>query len=304
MGRKRGAAAGQLSFFDIELPPNDAEQVAETIIEAEPEPVRYNFATVPDSEYQYTGKPENVPTVNELANMIEKGLYRVGAHEFLADLFECAAIAISNKFDKPQAAKREAKYLQIINKYDKDTQQLLVEVFTKLYCLLSQQIHPAVGFGDYLGELYMRSQTSNSKAGQFFTPYNLSKMCVEVAVDETLVKEYMEQDKIITLSEPACGSGGMILAAADVLYNKYHFNISRNLYVECSDIDRRCVHMCYLQLSLAGIPAVIYQQNTLTLETWDRWETPAYIMQWLRFRSLNQKQRDRNEKAKEKRQLY
>lgn len=133
MGRKRGAAAGQLSFFDIELPPNDAEQVAETIIEAEPEPVRYNFATVPDSKYQYTGKPENVPTVNELAKMIEKGLYRVGAHEFLADLFECAAIAISNKFDKPQAAKREAQYLQIINKYDKDTQQLLVEVFTKLY---------------------------------------------------------------------------------------------------------------------------------------------------------------------------
>ena len=76
----------------------------------------------------------------------------------------------------------------------------------------------------------------------------------------------------------------MVLACADVLYNDYHFNISRNLLVECGDIDARCVHMSYLQLGLAGIPAVIFHRDALSLETWDRWETPAYIMQYSRFR--------------------
>jgi len=41
--------------------------------------------------------------------------------------------------------------------------------------------------------------------------------------------------------------------------------------------------MTYLQLALAGIPAVVYHRNGLTLETWDKWETPAYIMQYPRF---------------------
>ena len=93
----------------------------------------------------------------------------------------------------------------------------------------------------------------------------------------------MANDEILTLNEPSCGSGGMIIAAVDKLYNQYHFNISRNLFVECSDIDSRCVHMCYLQLGLAGVPAIIYKRNTLTLETWDEWFTPAYMMQWERF---------------------
>ena len=100
------------------------------------------------------------------------------------------------------------------------------------------------------------------------------------------VEEYAENNKILTLHEPACGSGGMIMAAVDVLYNKYKFNYSHNLLVECGDIDARCVHMTYLQLSLAGVSAVVYQRDTLSMQTWQRWETPTYIMQYLRFRNV------------------
>lgn len=78
----------------------------------------------------------------------------------------------------------------------------------------------------------------------------------------------------------------LVLAAVDVLYNKYRFNYSRNLLVECSDIDERCVYMTYLQLACAGVPAIIYQRDTLSMKTWQRWETPAYIMQWTRFKDV------------------
>lgn len=266
----------QISLFDIKLPPA-AEHV-------ENKPV-ISYAKVPDEEFNCSHKIEGIPSVNGILKQLNKGLYKVNSHEFLSDVFECGAIAVSNKFDRRQAPAREETYKRIIKKYDPDMRNLLFEIFTMIFTLLSNQINPNVGFSDYLGELYMKSETSNSKAGQFFTPYNLSKCCAAVCIDKEIVEKRMENDEILTLNEPACGSGGMILAAVDILYNQHHFNYSRNLVVECSDIDSRCIHMAYLQLGLAGIPAVIYQRDTLSMKTWQRWETPAYIMQWLRFRN-------------------
>lgn len=273
----------QLSIFDIELPENNPESIASVATE-EIRPI--NRARVPDEDYIYSTPNHKIPTVNSILKMLEKGLYKVNAHEFLSDVFECGAIAISNKFDKVHFQEREERYLRIIKKYDAGMQKLITEIFAEIYLLLVQQINPSVGFNDWLGELYMRSETSNSKAGQFFTPYCVSKACAEMVIDEKKVAEAMENDAILILNEPACGAGGMIIAAADVLYFKHHFNIARNLLVECSDIDSRCVHMTYLQLGLAGIPAIIYRRNTLTMETWERWETPAYIMQYMRFRNV------------------
>ena len=209
----------------------------------------------------------------------------MGRHEFLSDLFNIGAISISNKFAYRED--REQEYLRIIKKYDKDMQDLIVNILAKLFILMTNQTF--IGFDDYLGKLYMKSETSNSKAGQFFTPYSISKMCAEMTLDKAKINECIEQDKILTLNEPTCGAGGMILGAVDVLYNKYNFNYARNLLVICSDIDTRCVAMTYLQLSLAGVPAIVYHQDTLTLKTWDMWETPAYIMQYMRFRNVLKK---------------
>lgn len=231
-----------------------------------------------------TTRSTKIPKINDILKLLEKGLYKVNAYEFLSDIFECGAIAISNKFDFRNYEKREERYLQIIKKYDKEMQSLIAQVFSEIFILLTSQLD--IGFNDYLGELYMLSNTSNSQTGQFFTPYDISKVCAEVTINKVHVKEYMEQDKILTVLEPACGAGGIVIATADVLYNKYNFNISRNLLVQCSDIDSRCIHMTYLQLSLAGIPAIILKQNSLTLETWDQWETPAYIMQYTRFKDV------------------
>ena len=279
----------QLSLFDIELPPmQEATEIKkkdeEKIQRVNPNNEIKCFARVPKEEYTNWKLPGKIPKVTDILKLVKQGTYRVGVHKMLSDIFECGAIAISNRFDKMNAEKREKRYLQIIKQYDKGTQQLMVEIFTQIYLLLTNQIHGEIGLRDYLGELYMQLDVSNKNAGQFFTPYDVSKLCAKLTINKSTVWECIEQDRILTLNEPACGSGGMVIAAADVLYNDYQFNIARNLLVECSDIDARCIHMSYLQLGLAGIPAIIYQRDTLTMETWDRWETPAYIMQWHRFK--------------------
>lgn len=278
----------QISLFDIELPPNEPEAIERAIkptpVVVETAPPKISFARVPDEEFKGKYPFKDRPTVSGILKLLEKGSAKYGKHEFLSDVFECGAIAISNRFDFQRAEEREKSYLQIIKKYDKESVQILTQVFAEIYRLLTAQIF--VGFDDYLGQLYMQSETSNSRSGQFFTPYCISKMCAECVVNKGKIEKAMEQDEILTMHEPTVGAGGMVIAAADVLYNKYHFNISRNLLVECGDIDKRCVHMTYLQLGLAGIPAVIFHRDGITLETWDRWETPAYIMQYSRFKNF------------------
>lgn len=274
----------QISLFDMELPPqSEIKEISKKELKNNNHKAeKVNFARVPDNEPKI--KYEKISTINDIIKLLDTGSYKVGRHELLSDVFQCGAIAIANKFDRRQAKKREETYLSIIKKYDKDTQQLITEIFAEISVLLLSQID--MGFDDYLGELYMLSETSNSKVGQFFTPYSVSKACAEACIDEKTVNEYIEKDKILTINEPACGAGGMIIAAIDILYNRYRLNYSRNVFVECSDVDQRCVHMTYLQLSLIGVPAIVYQRDTLTMKTWQKWETPAYIMQYLRFKNM------------------
>lgn len=268
----------QLSLFDAVEPETASKEKAQP--EAETKPRTIKLALVPDEEFKQTPYIKS-PKIDDIIKLISKATYKVGTHELLSDVFECSAIAISNKFDKRNYDRREETYKAIMSKHDLETRKLISEIFAEIFALLTNQIN--IGFNDYLGELYMRSETSSSKAGQFFTPFSISKLCAETSVNQKTIEECIEKDKILTMHEPTVGAGGMALALADVLYNKYHFNISRNLFIECGDIDARCVHMTYLQLALAGIPAVVYHRDGLTLETWDRWETPAYIMQYPRF---------------------
>ena len=75
-----------------------------------------------------------------------------------------------------------------------------------------------------------------------------------------------------------------IVAAIDAL-NEAGVNYSWNAFVDCGDIDPRCVHMTYLTLSLLGVPAVVRRGDALALDYSETWYTPAYIFAWPHFKS-------------------
>lgn len=230
--------------------------------------------------------PYEIPSLDGIFKKIEQLSGRVDEGKLISDIFACGAIAIANKTDFAQAEKREEKYLKIIRSYTPAEREGIASVFCDIYALLSSVVYSNGRFDDYLGELFMRCNVGNKKAGQFFTPYPVSRMMAQVILDADTVKLKTEVNEILTINDPCCGGGGMILAAMDVLQNYYGVNYARNCFVDCGDIDERCVNMTYLQLSLAGVPAVVRHQNALTRELWGVWYTPAYLFQYLRFRKF------------------
>ena len=91
-------------------------------------------------------------------------------------------------------------------------------------------------------------------------------------------------DGPITINEPTCGSGTMVIGAIWAMQRK-EFDYRHNTFFVAQDIDIRCVWMAYIQLSLYGIPAMVIHGNTLTMEEWDRWYTPCALVPFSKAQS-------------------
>ena len=189
--------------------------------------------------------------------------------EVWSDFITLGAIALN--FPLSKCPKRGQEYLTIMEKYDDNGKQQLCELFDMLTYLLEPE--PA----DILGQLYMELEISSKGLGQYFTPGCVSELMAGIVHGEEL--ENLDKP-FITLQEPACGSGGMILAFVKVMISKGH-NPADKLWVSAIDISRDAVLMTYIQGSLWGIPMEVIVGNTLTLELRESWLTPVhYLHKW------------------------
>lgn len=224
--------------------------------------------------------PYTVPNVKDVVKLIDDAAVYHDKNRFLSDLFCCGALAISNLADLTQYDEREEHYKQIMKNYSEKERFAMADIFGKLFGLLTSVVYDDGVFSNYLGEIFMSCNMGNKSAGQFFTPYHVSKLCAKLAIGTPDKAD----GKILTLNEPCCGSGGMVLAAMDVLKNDFGINYAMDCFVDCSAVDLRCVHMTYLQLSLAGVPAIVKHQDALTRKLYSVWKTPAFVFQYMRFR--------------------
>lgn len=221
---------------------------------------------------------------------ILKLLNQISSHDFytvMRDFFLVSAISIRNAVDHgPEHAKFEKRYQDIIACYKKPELDIFAKAFGLMQGEYNRMLNGDRQYTDLCGELYMLSYTSSSKAGQFFTPYCASKLCADGCITEEAVKAKLgnDPDAVITIMEPSCGAGGMLIAAAERLA-ELKVNYSWNALAYATDIDERCVAMSYIQCSLLGIPAIITHGNALTLEVWAEWHTPAYIFGYLHFKN-------------------
>ncbi len=189
------------------------------------------------------------------------------------DFLILSTSAIAQPFYKSD--KIEQRYLETIKTYTKEQ----ANEFSQLLALLVNALEEK--HQDFLGQVYMRLNLGNSANGQFFTPYHVSKLMSKINFAET--ENLLKNKSFITLSEPCCGSGGIIIAFAETMKDS-GYNYQNQLYVEAIDIDELCFMMTYLQLSLYGIPARVIHGDTISYRYQQDLLTPFYFINGFSWR--------------------
>ncbi|RAI09428.1 MAG: hypothetical protein DKM24_08560 [Candidatus Melainabacteria bacterium] len=175
----------------------------------------------------------------------------------------------------------EQRYKNTICNYTKEQ----AEEFLKLLALLISALEEK--HQDFLGQIFSNLNLGNSNKGQFFTPYHVSKLMAQI--NFTDIENQLTEKDFVTLAEPCCGSGGIIIAFAETLKEQC-YNYQHQLFVEVIDIDETCFKMAYIQLSILGIPARVMLDDTLAWKFQKVLYTPFYFLNSFEYKLKYQQQ--------------
>lgn len=119
----------------------------------------------------------------------------------------------------------------------------------------------------YEGLLEKNAQDVKSGAGQYFTPRELIKAMVEV----------MKPEPRMTICDPACGTGGFLLAGHDYISKNHQLDIEQKKFLKFNtfkgkDIVDAVVRLCVMNLYLHGIESPIECGDSLIVDPGDRFD--------------------------------
>lgn len=92
---------------------------------------------------------------------------------------------------------------------------------------------------DILGDIYHELRLNNEWNGQFFTPDHICRFMAQIV---NPVDEFAGKKGPITINEPTCGSGTMIIGAVWTM-QRQNFDYKHRTFFVAQDIDIRCVWM-------------------------------------------------------------
>lgn len=158
---------------------------------------------------------------------------------------------------------------EICAKYSESDISNMHELFGLMVCALEAKFH------DFLGAIFMELELGDDRNGQYFTPYNVQSLLAKLLMPD--IDETIRREGFVTVSDPASGAAGMIVAYAELMLEA-GYNPSEQMFGSCIDIDPIAADMAFIQLSLLGIPAEVVTGNTLTMQLKRVRYTPVYYI--------------------------
>lgn len=211
--------------------------------------------------------------------------YRHDIWQVWNDFLLMAATSLSNAFPSASRDAREQEYLHTISKYSKEEQQIFPELLAIVTAAFEENPEQ-----DFLGNAYAALNLNKKQSGQFFTPYHICELMSELNFHENNLSEIKEKG-YITMSDPACGAGAMLVAFANVA-KKHNINYQQEVLFFAQDIDKTAALMCYIQLSLLGCSAFVIVGDSLVKPGFhpdnDVWVTPMLNIHQYRFQEYFQ----------------
>lgn len=163
---------------------------------------------------------------------------------------------------------REEEYFAVQKTYKDEHMQLMSKAFASMVQEMEDK-----PFTDILWPNYteVASGASIKQRGEFYTPDTICELMAKITMD---TESIIENNQPITMSEPTCWSGGIILKVAQELAptperNKSFVDLLR---VTASDINPVACDMTFINTTLWGIPARVEHANALSMESWNLWD--------------------------------
>ena len=182
------------------------------------------------------------------------------------DAFLCfAACALA-------AGTREEEYLEEAKRWERPDLDRFAEALAAL--VIEMEAHP---FEDIIGSYYMEfalSEKGRQWNGEFHTPKTICDLMARLTLGDM---DSFPTEGPITLCEPACGAGAMILSLAEACPPE----VRRRLRVTAIDVNRTACHMTFVNTTLWGIPTRVIHGNALSLECWAAWSNIHFLAPWL-----------------------
>ncbi|MFC6769997.1 N-6 DNA methylase [Halorubrum pallidum] len=117
-----------------------------------------------------------------------------------------------------------------------------------------------------IGDVYEEIGAQADDFGQYFTPWGICRLKSALITDER--NPAAPEDEPMTVSDPACGSGRLLVAGAKRLHEQHP---ETPVIATGVDKDSTCARMAVINLALAGIPGKIRYGDSLTMEGYREW---------------------------------
>ncbi|WP_289307826.1 N-6 DNA methylase [uncultured Phocaeicola sp.] len=194
-----------------------------------------------------------IDNFNQLCN-------RHSSWQIWQDFVDMSACAIANAVDRKTEVWKtmEDSYMETVQRYSEEELELISELLSITTLALEENPEQ-----DFLGELYMRFNLENKWHGQFFTPWHIAELMAKMLVGDDL-KEKIASDGYISVNDPCCGAGCMLIAFANICKDELDVNYQKDVLFVGQDIDPVVAKMCYIQISLLGCPGYVVIGNSLT----------------------------------------
>jgi antirestriction protein ArdC len=186
-----------------------------------------------------------------------------------SDFIHMSAAALHNRCHFVQEI--EDDYMRRIKRYKTADQRRFPVLFNTLVDGME------FSAADFLGSVFMELELGDRRRGQYFTPYSVAYMMAKMQLSDGLPALTSGERDFITVSDPACGAGGLIVAMAQAMLEA-GFNPQKQMMAVCVDIDPVAAMMAYVQLALCGIPAMVIVGNSLSMDLRQTWRTPFWMM--------------------------
>lgn len=201
----------------------------------------------------------------EIAKMLMDGHSEHRTQQVFRDFIRMCALTLlqrAHQTAKGWCQKTEDEVLALQGRYPK-WKTTFAPAFSAIFVEYQKMLSAGM-IEDFIGAMYEELGASNAWHGQFFTPMPICRVMAQMTLgtQEEFEANFAKDPRRVRINEPACGAGATMLGIWEIMLR---WNVPPSaVYFFGIDLDPMCVDMAYIQCSLYGMPATIYNANTLT----------------------------------------